>query len=184
MDMKKFKAILAILAAVLVLGACGSKKADSTEKEEKKEIKIACNQVSENSLKAAKKSMESEGYNPEFVVFSNNIEALQAVQDGNVDASFAQHEPFMKSFNEQKGGALAMMKPHIYYTGIGLYSTKYDKIDELPEGAQIAIMNDAMNRDNSLLMMQDAGRIKSQTSLVQATVGRRSLKIVSLGKSC
>lgn len=112
--MKKFKAILAILAAVLVLGACGSKKADSTEKEEKKEIKIACNQVSENSLKAAKKSMEAEGYNPEFVVFSNNIEALQAVQDGNVDASFAQHEPFMKSFNEQKGGALAMMKPHIY----------------------------------------------------------------------
>lgn len=163
MDMKKFKAILAILAAVLVLGACGSKKADSTEKEEKKEIKIACNQVSENSLKAAKKSMEAEGYNPEFVVFSNNIEALQAVQDGNVDASFAQHEPFMKSFNEQKGGALAMMKPHIYYTGIGLYSTKYDKIDELPEGAQIAIMNDAMNRDNSLLMMQDAGLIKLST---------------------
>lgn len=44
-----------------------------------------------------------------------------------------------------------------------MYSTKYDKIDELPEGAQIAIMNDAMNRDNSLLMMQDAGLIKLST---------------------
>ena len=134
MTMKRFKIGLAMLAAVLVLGACGSKKEAATEKDEKKDIK--------------------------FVVFSNNIEALQAVQDGNVDASFAQHEPFMKSFNEQKGGDLAMMKPHVYYTGIGLYSSKYDKIDELPDGAQIAIMNDAMNRDNSLLMMQDAGLIK------------------------
>lgn len=53
-----------------------------------------------------------------------------------------------------------MMTPHVYYTGIGLYSTKHDKIDQLPDGAQIAIMNDAMNRDNSLLMMQDAGLIK------------------------
>lgn len=160
MTMKKVTMIVAMLAAVFVLGACGTKKEAATEKEEKKEIKIACNQVSENSLKAAKKSMEAEGYKPEFVVFSNNIEALQAVQDGNVDASFAQHEPFVKSFNKQKGGELAMMTPHVYYTGIGLYSTKHDKIDQLPDGAQIAIMNDAMNRDNSLLMMQDAGLIK------------------------
>ena len=51
--MKRFKIGLAMLAAVLVLGACGSKKEAATEKEEKKDIKIACNQVSENSLKAA-----------------------------------------------------------------------------------------------------------------------------------
>ena len=50
MTMKRFKIGLAMLAAVLVLGACGSKKEAATEKDEKKDIKIACNQVSENSL--------------------------------------------------------------------------------------------------------------------------------------
>ena len=49
--MKKIKLAFALLAVVLVLGACGSKKEASTDKEEKKDIKIACNQVSENSLK-------------------------------------------------------------------------------------------------------------------------------------
>lgn len=157
---EKGKSNFSYVSSNFCIGCLRIKKGSRDGKEEKKDIKIACNQVSENSLKAAKESMEAEGYTPEFVVFSNNIEALQAVQDGNVDASFAQHEPFMKSFNEQKGGELAMMTPHVYYTGIGLYSSKYDKIDELPDGAQIAIMNDAMNRDNSLLMMQDAGLIK------------------------
>lgn len=156
--MKK-RTIMLGIAALFLLAGCGSQTKEASESD-KKAIKIACNQVSINSLEAAKAAMEEKGYEPEFVTFSNNIEALQAVNDGNVDASFAQHEPFMKSFNEQKGGKLTMMTPHVYYTGIGLYSTKYDAVDQLPEGAQIAIMNDAMNRDNSLLMMEDAGLIK------------------------
>lgn len=156
---RKFLGWMTVLVSMgLVLAGCGNNKA--SDNAEKKTIKIACNQVSEISLKAAKKSMEKAGYKPEFVVFSNNIEALQAVNDGNADASFAQHLPFVNSFNEQKKGDLAMVKPYVYYTGIGLYSEKYDSIDDLPDGAQIAIMNDAMNRDNSLLMMQDAGLIK------------------------
>ncbi|WP_246601596.1 MetQ/NlpA family ABC transporter substrate-binding protein [Enterococcus alishanensis] len=159
--LKKSLLVLSMFLGLLLLVACGNSSSNSKEgNSEKKDIRIACNSVSEASLKAAKASMKKAGYNPEFVVFSNNIEALQAVQDGNCDASFAQHEPFMKSFNKQKGGDLSMMKPHVYYTGIGLYSNKYDNIDDLPDGAQIAIMNDAMNRDNSLLMMQDAGLIK------------------------
>lgn len=167
--MKKIVLAAVLMMTTLMMAACGSSNKEAaetdttsaaTEKTEKKKIKIACNQVSEASLKAAETSMKEAGYEPEFVVFSNNIEALQAVNDGNVDASFAQHEPFMKIFNEQKGGDLAMVTPHVYYTGIGLYSSKYDDVKELPEGAKIAIMNDAMNRDNSLLMMQDAGLIK------------------------
>ena len=67
--MKKAKVILAMLAAIFVLGACGSKKEAATEKEEKKDIKIACNQVSENSLKAAKESMEAEGLHRNLLSF-------------------------------------------------------------------------------------------------------------------
>lgn len=74
-----------------------------------------------------------------------------------MDAAFAQHKPFVQAFNQQKKGDLELVKPYVYYTGIGLYSDKYKKLEEIPDQAKIAIMNDSMNRDNALKMLQDAG---------------------------
>ncbi|MBP2097712.1 MetQ/NlpA family ABC transporter substrate-binding protein [Enterococcus rivorum] len=156
--MKKVVKFFGVMMVLFLLGACTIPKNEESN-EEKKKIKIACNQVSEIVLNAAKKDMEEKGYAPEFVVFSNNIESLEAVNSGDVDAAFAQHKPFVQSFNQQKNGDLELIKPYVYYTGIGLYSDKYKKLEEIPDNAKIAIMNDAMNRDNALKMLQDAGLI-------------------------
>lgn len=155
--MKKIGFVLGLLVILIIIGACSS--GDSKSSDEKKKVKIACNQVSEIVLNAAKKEMEEQGYEPEFVVFSNNIESLEALNSEDVDAAFAQHNPFVQSFNRQKGGDLELIKPYVYYTGIGLYSDKYQSLKKIPDNAKIAIMNDAMNRDNALKMLQDANLI-------------------------
>ncbi len=43
---------------------------------------------------------------------------------------------------------------------MGLYSSKYDSIDQLEDGAEIAIPNDGTNGGRALLLLQEAGIIK------------------------
>lgn len=63
-----------------------------------------------------------------------------------------------------------MVKPYGMYTGIGLYSEKYKSVDEIPEGSQIAVMNDATNEDVSLKILEEAGLIKLADDVDLATV--------------
>ena len=65
---------------------------------------------------------------------------------------------------------LAMVKPYGMYTGIGLYPEKYNSVDEIPDGSEIAVMNDATNEDVALRILEDAGLIKISDDVELATV--------------
>lgn len=158
------------MVATLCVG-CGVKKdSNGGEGDEKTTITIGGTSISEVTYQAIKPEFEKLGYTTKFVSFDSNPVVLQACNSGEVDIALGQHLKFVKSFNESNSGDLDMAKPYGYYTGIGLYSNKYDSVDEIPDGAQIAIMNDAMNMDIGLKILEEVGLIELDPNLDTYTV--------------
>src|SRR5699024_2080608 len=78
---------------------------------------------------------------------------------GDIDLNAFQHYKFLNEYNEDRGSDLisigdTMLAP------ITLYSNKVESLEELAEGAKIAIPNDPSNGSRSLFLLQDAGLIK------------------------
>lgn len=167
--MKKVIAFMLFIVMAVSLVSCSNgenSKEESKEKskvEEKKNIKIGCTNFSKISLELADEEIKKMGYEVEYVLFDTNILPLTAANEGSVDISFGQHEKFVENFNSQKGGDLALVEPHVYTTGIGLYSEKHKTIEDIPKGGKIAVMNDAMNLDRGLKILEEAGLIKLET---------------------
>lgn len=165
-----------MMTASLVIG-CSSGNSDDTSEESTattsetpETIKIGGTSISQVSYDAIKELFEEKGYKTEFVCLDSNQVCLEACASGDVDMSLGQHKKYVESFDENNGADLTMAKPYAYYTGIGLYSEKYDSVDEFPDGAQIAVMNDAMNEDIALRILEEQGLIEIDASVDQATV--------------
>lgn len=187
------KRILSLVAvSMLALGAltgCGSGTESNVENESgKSEIKIGGTSISEVTYNAIKEDFEKLGYKTEFVLFDANPVVLEACNSGEVDMALGQHIKFVKSFNENNSGDLDMAKPYGYYTGIGLYSEKFDSIEDIPDNAEIAIMNDAMNMDIALSILQENNLIKLDDKVDTYTVADivenpKNLKIVDMDQA-
>lgn len=95
----------------------------------------------------------AEGYSVELVEVSDNIQYNEALLNEEVDANFAQHEPFMHMFNEERDGNLVNVQP-IYNALVGFYSPVYDSIDDIEDGAEVAIPSDPSNEARALAAMQ------------------------------
>lgn len=99
-----------------------------------------------------------DGYEIELVEVSDYVTANVIVSDGDVYGNFSQHEPYMETFNAGAGGSLVAVQP-VYNFVIAFYSKTIEDIAELPEGAVIAIADDASNRGRALKLLADASVI-------------------------
>lgn len=143
---------------------------EAAKNEEKKVIRIGGTTVSQVFYEAFKDKYEAQGHETEFVVFDSNPVCLEACASGDTDISLGQQKKFVSSYNTNNGADLAMVRPYGMYTGIGLYSEQYKSVDEIPEGSQIAVMNDASNEDVSLKILENAGLITLSHDVEFATV--------------
>lgn len=110
-------------------------------------------------LELIKPQLKEEGIDLELVVLSDNVQPNDALANKEVDANFFQHVPYMEQYNESKNAHLAAVQP-VYHAVYGAYSQKYKSMEELPDGATIAIANDPSNIARSLMMLDKAGIIK------------------------
>lgn len=99
-----------------------------------------------------------EGYTVELVQVSDNVQYNRLLADGEVDANFAQHGPYMEEFNEAHDGHLALLDG-IYDAKVGFYSKAYDDVEQLPDGAKVAIPNDLTNEGRALAILHGQGLI-------------------------
>lgn len=166
------RAVLASLIAVMLavpIAGCGESAEESSDTPEATEavtnLTIAAVETMLPPLEIVVEEL-SDTYDIEIVLFDKNVDAIRATQDGSADAALAVHKKFMEKFNEENNGTLIMIEPYAFYTGIGLYSDRYDSLDELPDGAQIAIANDPMNMDKGLRMIRDAGALELKEGVV------------------
>lgn len=120
-------------------------------------------------LEFAKPLLEKEGITIEIVEFTDYILPNTALQNEDIDANYFQHTPYLEQFNkEQKTDLLAAAK--IHFEPLCIYAGKSSDINKLPEGAQIAIPNDATNGARALLLLEANGIIKLNGNGLKSTI--------------
>lgn len=161
--MKKFAGIvLAMGAALLVFTACGSqeKTEGSDQAAKDKVIKVASHMPPMTDVvEIAGEVIKEDGYEIELVQVNDNIQYNELLNNKEVDANFAQHEPFMEKFNSEKKANLVLIQK-IYNAKVGFYSKEYTAIDQIPEGAKVALPSDVSNEGRALAILADQGLIK------------------------
>jgi D-methionine transport system substrate-binding protein len=156
--MKMIASLMIVAIMVTFLVGCGQKaEVDSSDK---KEFKIGCMPLNEPAVKLVSEMMKEKGYDMEVVVFDgNNLPAI-ALKDGSIDGLMLNHLPWIKTFNQQNNSKLVMVEPYMYASIFGIYSSKYDSIDQIPKNATITISNDPDNMQRSLKLLEKVGLIK------------------------
>ena len=104
-------------------------------------------------------ALEKQGIKLEVVEFSDYTKLNPALVDGELDANYFQHIPYLDQFNKDHGTNLKVLaKVHI--EPMGLYSEKITDLSQLRDGATVAIPNDPTNGGRALLLLQSAGLIR------------------------
>lgn len=160
--MRKIKVIASITAlaalATFTLSGCGSSKAGAKDD---KTITVAASPTPHSEIlnKVAKPILQKEGYKLVVKEFTDYVQPNTATEEGEVDANYYQHLPYLDNFNKEKGTHLVSVG-RIHFEPFGLYPGKTKTIKALANGATVAVPNDPTNEARALLLLQDAGLIK------------------------
>ena len=152
--MKKILAIaLVCVLLVGVLAGCG-KKADD------KVITVAATPAPHAEiLKVAADVLAKEGYTLKITEYNDYVVPNNVVEDGEIDANYFQHQPYLDTFNAENGTHLVSVAA-IHYEPLGLYAGTKSAIADLGAGDKIAVDNDATNRARGLQLLEAQGLIK------------------------
>ncbi len=165
-------AILGLSAfAALSLAACGS--AQTTETAETTEATTSEATASDTTITVGasptphaeilsgpvKELLEKEGYTLEVVEFTDYVLPNTALEEGELDANYFQHTPYLESFNEENGTHLAAVTA-VHYEPFALFSDKVASVKEISDGATVAVPNDTTNEARALLLLEQEGLIK------------------------
>jgi D-methionine transport system substrate-binding protein len=109
-------------------------------------------------LEFVKPQLAEQGVELDVKVFTDYIQPNIQVDQKRMDANFFQHQPYLDEFNDGKGTSLVSVIG-VHVEPFGAYSSKIDSLEELEEGATVAIPNDPTNGGRALLLLQKAGLI-------------------------
>ena len=122
-------------------------------------IKVATSPVPHAEiLKVAKDILAKADITLEITEFTDYVQPNTVTESGEVDANYFQHGPYLESFNEENGTHLVSVAA-IHYEPFGLYPGKSKSLDELADGAKIAVPNDTTNEARALQLLAAQGII-------------------------
>ena len=153
--MKK-KILSVLLAATLVVSlfaGCGKSKKDNI-------IKVGASPTPHAEiLKVIEDKLKDKGYTLEIVEYNDYILPNNATENGELDANYFQHQPYLENFNEENGTHLVSVAS-VHFEPFGIYAGKTDDLKNLKEGASVAVPNDTTNEARALLLLEAEGLIK------------------------
>ncbi|OAN29854.1 MetQ/NlpA family ABC transporter substrate-binding protein [Pseudomonas oryzihabitans] len=149
--MKKLLATAALLAASLTAHAAET-------------LSVAATPVPHAEiLEFVKPQLAKEGVDLQIKVFTDYVQPNLQVAQKRLDANFFQHQPYLDEFNKSRGTDLVTVA-QVHVEPFGIYSQKIKKLDEVREGAVVAIPSDATNGGRALLLLEKAGLITLKDS--------------------
>lgn len=110
-------------------------------------------------LAQVKDVLAQEGYDLQVVEYNDYVLPNTALEDGDLDANFFQHQPYLDDFNAENGTHLVSVAA-VHFEPFGLYAGKTDSIANLKNGAVVAVPNDTTNEARALLLLEAQGLIK------------------------
>lgn len=154
----------ALAIGVTALAGCSAKTetaaAPETTKTELQVLKIGASPVPHAELlNLVKEDLKAEGIDLQIIEFTDYVKPNLSLNDGEIDANFFQHVPYQDNFNKEHGTEIVSVGT-VHVEPLGLYSKKVKAVDELADGAQIAIPSDAVNGGRSLILLAQSGLIK------------------------
>ena len=151
------KGLLAIAAAAsaLILTGCGEKQADTS----KIKVGVMAGAEAQVAEVAAKVAKEKYGLDVELVTFTDYVTPNAALDDGSIDINAFQHKPYLDQQVTDRGYKLTIAGNTFVYPIAG-YSKQVTSVDEIQDGARIAVPNDPTNLGRSLLLLEQQGLLK------------------------
>ena len=153
--MKKTIAIILSMVLVLSLAACGSagSAADKT-------ITVAASPTPHAEiLRVAAEVLAKDGWTLEIKEYTDYVQPNNVVEDGEIDANYFQHVPFLDQFNADNDTHLVSVAM-VHYEPFGIYAGTKSSIADLAAGDKIAVPNDGSNRARALFLLEAQGIIK------------------------
>ena len=175
--MKKLRALTLALVLCLGLAACGGgtstdtdtnadtssdadTNGDATANGETITLTVGATPNPHAEILAqVKDDLAAEGIDLVVKEYSDYVVPNTAVEEGDLDANYFQHTPYMEKFNEENGTHLVSVGK-IHYEPMGIYPGLTKTLEELPDGATIAVPNDATNEARALQLLAAQGLIE------------------------
>ena len=164
--MKKFIGIL--LTAALAFGAVGcggtttnetADEATTTTAEGATIVVGASPPPHAEILKAARPLLAEKGITLEIKEFTDYVQPNLALNTGDLDANYFQHQPYLDQFNADNDMELVALGA-VHYEPMGIFAGNSSDLAALPDGAKVGVPNDATNEARALLLLESNGLIK------------------------
>ncbi|NUT26638.1 MAG: ABC transporter substrate-binding protein [Streptomyces sp.] len=154
-------AVLAAGTLTLGLTACGSDKDSGSDASAP--LKVAATPTPQGEILAYVKDnlAKKAGLDLEVKEFTDYVTPNTAVQQGEVDANYFQHQPYLDDFNKKNGtDIVAVPNATVHLEPLGVYSQGVKKLTDLKKGATVALPNDTTNEARALKLLEANGVIK------------------------
>ena len=174
MNLKTITKSLFALSAVVALAACSnqttSNSTTSNSKSELKTVKVASVGSDADIWRYIAESDQAKkaGLKIEVEELNGGVPLNQAVAEGSVDANAFQSIGYLQGFNESNSSKLTPIGT-TYIEPMGLYSKKVKALNDLPNGAKIAIPDNPYNTTRALRLLETAGLIKLPVDFKEGT---------------
>ena len=157
-NIKRFSILAAVLVLTLgILTACGG---GGGEDSADKTIKVAASPTPHAEiLNSVKDQLAEEGWTLEVIEFDDYVQPNVATTDGDVDANYFQHVPYLDQYNEENGTDLVPVA-NMHYEKMAVYAGTKDSLDAIEAGDKIGVPNDATNEARALKVLAEQGLIK------------------------
>src|SRR5690606_15062236 len=166
--MKKFLQSILVVAFVLALAACGTADEEGTKENnnggaegeaENVTITIGATPVPHvEILEEAKPLLEEKGITLDIKEFTDYAIPNRALSEGDLDANYFQHIPYLNKEVEEKGYEI-VNAGGVHIEPIGIFTKKYKSIDEIPDGATLIMSNSVADHGRVLAMLEREGLI-------------------------
>ncbi len=175
--MKKFLALILALVLCLSFAACAAEEPAPEESTPSEEATSAEESASSEApaelqtlivgaspsphaeiLRQVVDDLAAEGIDLQIVEFTDYVLPNEALTAGEIDANYFQHQPYLDTYNTENGTDI-ISAGAIHYEPLGVYPGKTATLEELKDGASIAIPNDGSNEARALYLLQDLGLI-------------------------
>lgn len=165
--MKKYLSALVLSGAVLALAACGSdedaKDSGSTGSGDAKEdvtlVVGASAGLHDIILEEAAPILAEEGIELDIKPYTEYVMPNQDLESGDLDANYFQHVPYLNNQIKDHGYKF-VNAGGVHVEPMGIYSSKYKSVEEIPDGATIIISNSVAEQGRILSLLETAGLIK------------------------
>lgn len=171
--MKKLFIFVSALLVIFSLAACGKDNAsEGNESKGSKETKlvVGASQVPHSEiLKKAQPLLKEKGIDLEVKVINDYVTPNKALASGDLDANFFQHIPYLKDQMAKNKDFDFVNAGGIHIEPIGVYSKRYKKLSELPDGATIIMSNSVADHGRMLSLLDHEGIISLKEGIDKTT---------------